>query len=191
MSSLRLLTLLATTLLAGCAVLSTATTPERDQLKEFVVEGRFALRVNKPGETPQSAGGRLIWTHLQRGNRILLSSPLGYGLAEIETGPERSYLRTADGKTRESHDPDELIETVTGQRLPVARLSGWLLGQADNPSWIERTPSGQTTRLREAGWQIDYTYPDETAGALPDKLTLTRDGEIELRLRIETWKALP
>eukprot|EP00825_Cyclidium_porcatum_P043477 TRINITY_DN6170_c0_g1_i1.p3 TRINITY_DN6170_c0_g1~~TRINITY_DN6170_c0_g1_i1.p3 ORF type:complete len:100 (+),score=25.06 TRINITY_DN6170_c0_g1_i1:289-588(+) len=83
-----------------------------------------------PGQAPQSSGGRLTWTHQNRSDRVLLSSPLGYGLAEIETTPELSRLRTAEGKQRESTDPDALIEEVTGQRLPVTRLPAWLLGRS-------------------------------------------------------------
>ena len=43
----------------------------------------------------------------------------------------------------------------------------------------------------EAGWQIDYAYDDDAAAALPARLTLSRDQEIELRLRIEEWKENP
>ena len=34
-------------------------------------------------------------------------------------------------------------------------------------------------------------YADETPDALPDRVTLRRDGEIELRLRIEAWNTAP
>jgi outer membrane lipoprotein LolB len=121
---------------------------------------RFALRVTLPAR-PAKLRRPADWTHQNGIDRILLASPLGYGLAEIETTPELSRLRTADGKTRESADPDALIEDVTGQRLPVTRLPAWLLGRAaamPNRTGRLRPPG----TLREAGWQVDYAYDDET-----------------------------
>ncbi|HSG21390.1 MAG TPA: lipoprotein insertase outer membrane protein LolB [Azonexus sp.] len=178
-------------LLAGCASVPPSAMPDRDQIRDFTLEARFALRVSLPDQAAQSSGGRLSWTHKNGDNRILLSSPLGYGLAEIETTPERSLLRTADGKTLESSDPDALMEEVTGQRLPVSRLSAWLLGRASNSAQIENDERQRPTRLREAGWQVDYAYDDDASVALPMRLTLSRDQEIELRLRIEEWKENP
>jgi outer membrane lipoprotein LolB len=183
--------LLAAGLLTGCASTPPAELSPRDKVRDFMLEGRFALRVTMPGQATQNAGGRLTWTHQNRSDRILLSSPLGYGLAEIDTTPEISRLRTADGKTRESTDPDALMEDVTGQRLPVSRLPAWLLGRAGGNAHLETDASGRPTRLFEDGWQIDYSFDDENPTSLPARLTLTRNGEIELRLRIEEWKENP
>lgn len=185
---LRLALLLAASLLTACTSLPPARMAERDTLRDFVLEGRFALRVSMPGQAVQNSGGRLTWTHQKTGDRVLLASPIGYGLAEIETTPEISRLRTADGRTRESSDPDALIEDVTGQRLPISRLPTWLLGRSGGAALITRDPLGRPARLIEDGWQVDYSFEDEHPGALPARLTLSRPGEIELRLRIEAWK---
>lgn len=163
----------------------------REAIRDFSLEGRFALRASPPGQAVQSAGGRLTWAHQNQSDRILLASPLGYGLAEIETSPELSRLKTADGKEIESADPDSLIEEVTGQRLPVRRLPAWLLGRSGGRAVIERDDLGRPLKLVEAGWQVDYTYDDNTPSALPSRLNISRPGEVELKLRIEEWKALP
>lgn len=188
---LRFTLLFATSLLAACTSLPPARLAARDDIRDFVLEGRFALRVTLPGQAVQNSGGRLTWTHQQRSDRVLLASPLGYGLAEIETTPEISRLRTAEGKTSESTDPDALIEEVTGQRLPVSRLPAWLLGRSGGHARIESDPHGRPTRLSEDGWQIDYSFADDSPSALPSRLTLSRHGEIELRLRIEEWRDTP
>ena len=183
--------LVAAGLITGCASTPPATLAPRDNIRNFALEGRFALRVTMPGQAPQNSGGRLTWTHQNRSDRVLLSSPLGYGLAEIDTTPELSRLRTADGKTRESTDPDVLMEDVTGQRLPVSRLPAWLLGRSGGSARIEADAHGRPTRLFEDDWRIDYSFDDENPSSLPSRLTLTRQGEIELRLRIEEWKDAP
>ncbi|UCV28057.1 lipoprotein insertase outer membrane protein LolB [Ferribacterium limneticum] len=183
--------LLAASLLAGCASRPPALLLHRDKIRDFSLEGRFALRVTMPGQAPQNSGGRLTWTHQNRSDRVLLSSPLGYGLAEIETTPELSQLRTAEGKQRESTDPDALIEEVTGQRLPVTRMPAWLLGRSGGTAQISPDPAGRPGRLIEDGWQVDYAYDDEASSALPSRLNISRNGEIELKLRIEEWKERP
>ena len=178
-------------LLTACSSLPPSAMPARDKVRDFALDARFALRVSLPDQAPQSSGGRLSWTHKNGDNHVLLSSPLGYGMAEIETTPTLSRLRTADGKTYESPDPDALIEEITGQPLPVTRLPAWLLGRSNGSARIDSDERQRPTRLREAGWQIDYAYDDESPAALPTRLTLSRDQEIELRLRIEEWKENP
>lgn len=189
--NLRLALLLAASLLAGCASTPPAPLAHRENVRDFALEGRFALRVALPGQAVQNSGGRLTWTHQNRSDRVLLSSPLGYGLAEIETTPEISRLRTADGMTRESTDPDALIEDITGQRLPISRLPAWLLGRSSGKAVIESDAQGRPVRLSEDGWQVDYSFADDSPSALPVRLTLSRNGEIELRLRVEEWKETP
>jgi outer membrane lipoprotein LolB len=188
---LRFALLLAAGLLSACASIPPTQLAARDQIHDFALEGRFALRVTQPGQSTQNSGGRLSWTHQNRSDRVLLSSPLGYGMAEIESTPGISRLRTANGEVRESTDADALIEEVTGQRLPIARLPAWLLGRSGGAARIETDAQGRPTRLSEDGWQIDYVFEDDNPTALPTRLTLTRNGEIELRLRIEEWKDAP
>lgn len=178
-------------LLGACASVPAPHPAARDAVENFTVEARFALRVLQPGQSAQSAGGRMTWTHDRNGNRILLASPLGVGIAEIETTPRLSSLRTAEGKTMHSPDADALIEEVTGQRLPVTRLPAWLLGRANAGARIERDAAGRPLRLDDAGWRIDYAYDEDAAEALPSRLTLSREGEVELRLRIEEWRSAP
>lgn len=183
--------LLVAGLLAGCASLPPPPLPARQDLRDFALEGRFALRATPPDQPAQSAGGRLAWTHKNQIDTILLANPLGYGVAEIESGPAIARLRLADGKTSESSDPDSLIEEVTGQRLPVARLPAWLLGRSGGRAQIAHDDLGRPLRLVEDGWQIDYAYDNAAPDALPGRLTLSNGDGLELRLRIEQWKNAP
>ena len=187
----RCITLLAACLLAACASRPPAALPDRPAIDEFDLEARFALRVTPPGQPSQSSTGRLTWEHRRESDRILLANPLGYGIAEIESSPTQCRLKTADGKIRESSDPDALMEEVTGQRLPVRQMPAWLLGRASGGGQISDDARQRPSNLREAGWSIDYAYDDDAPGTPPARLTLKRGDEIELRLRIEEWKAVP
>lgn len=187
----RFLLALAFGLLVGCASVPPAALSHRDDIRNFSLDARFALRATLPGQAAQSSGGRLTWTHQHDSDRILVANPLGYGVAEIDAGPAISRLRTADGKERESGNPDALIEDVTGLRLPVARLPGWLLGRPGATARIAADAFGRPEKLHEAGWQVDYFYDDERPTALPARLTISRPGELELKLRIEEWRETP
>lgn len=178
-------------LLAGCTTTSTAPLLDREQVDNFTLEARFALRVMLPDQAAQSSGGRLTWEHRRDGERILIANPIGVGIAEISSMPGYARLQTGDGRIRESDDADALMEEVTGQRLPVSRLPAWLLGRPGHDAVLSRDEQGRPSRLNEAGWRIDYNYEAGQANALPSRLTLNRANEIELRLRIEEWKEAP
>lgn len=189
MSRARLL--LGALLLGGCATVPAPPPAARDAVTDFTVEARFALRLTPDNAAPQSAGGRLTWEHQQGRNRILIASPLGVGLAEIETTPTLSRLHTADGREHSSPDPDALMEEATGQRLPVNRFPAWLLARPTPSADTTRDAQGRPQRVTEDAWRITYEYDQPTPDALPSRLTLTRDRDIELRLRIEDWKTTP
>lgn len=183
--------LLALGLLAGCASISTTPPGDRDGVRYFSLDARFALRATLPDQAPHSANGRLSWTHHAGGDRILVANPLGYGLAEIDMTADRSTLRTGDGKEWTSANPDALLEDATGLPLPVLRLPAWLLGRNGPDATLQTDAVGRPGRLLEAGWQVSYSYDDDRPTALPARLTILRPGEIELKLRIEEWREMP
>lgn len=180
-------------LLAGCAASPPreSALPARSEVGDFALEARFALRLERPYDEPQSASGRLSWRHAEGGDRVLIANPLGQGIAEIERQGGGARLRTGDGRVRQAPDAAALLEEATGYPLPLGDLPAWLLGRPGTGGRLEKDAAGRPQRLSDAGWQIQYGYDSEAAGALPARLTLRRGGEIELRLRIEEWRPLP
>lgn len=181
-------------LLAGCSTLPPADTPlpPRSALGAFTVEGRFALNSREPGQDAQQASGRLRWTQ-RSGERaeILLMTPLGHGVAEMELAPGASRLRTDDGREYRADDGERLLHEVTGQHLPLSRLADWLRGRGPVQ---ESDVHGRPLQIAENGWQIRYSYDDETPEALPARLQLRHTGpalQVDLRLRLETWRTDP
>lgn len=186
----RLIGLAAALVVAGCAQLPAGPLPQREQLEHFAVAGRFALLARQADGSSESTGGRLDWTHGRDGDRLLLANPLGIGVAELHSGGGQAQLITSDGQTREAADAEQLLVEVTGQALPIGRLAGWLLGRAGPGGSLDRDQLGRPLRLDEAGWRVDYAYADDDPAAPPMRLTASNSA-LELRLRIETWKALP
>lgn len=189
---MRPLVLAGVLLLAGCASVPPATSlPARSQLKDFTLEARFALKSERPNEAPQSASGRLTWQHRTGQDRILVANPLGQGIAEVDITPAGAELRTGDGQVRRAADASGLFASVTGYPLPLGELPAWLLGRPAAAGRLETDAAGRPRRLWDGGWRIDYDYDNDAVDAPPARLTLHRESELELRLRIEEWRTLP
>ena len=185
--------LVACSLLAACqsAPLIQADLPAREVMRDFAIEARFSLKVERVGEPVQSGSGRLSWSHRNGADTVLLASPLGAGFAELEITPGLARLRNGQGEVFENADADRLVLQVTGYALPVARLAAWLLGRVGDDGTLLRDDFARPLRLREAGWQIDYAYADESPQALPYRLNIQRASEVGLTLRIEEWRDAP
>lgn len=180
-----LLPLLTALLLAACAtpMPTGGVLPARGDLREFAVSARFSLT-----HASERHAGRLLWEHRAGADELRLQSPFGQTVAEIRFDAAVARLRTADGEIHEAATPEGLLAGVLGYPLPVDDLAGWLLARPRGAAEVEYDVVGRPRHLAEAGWRISYDYDDEAADALPSRLTVTRDGGPELRLRIEEWR---
>jgi outer membrane lipoprotein LolB len=176
-------------LVAACAALPVppaATSPGRDALSAFALEGRFSLRHEE-----RNYSGHLSWRHAGVNNEVLLSSPFGQGIAQITTGDSGARLTTSDGRVFAATDAETLTQQVLGYPLPLAALSDWVRGRGAAAGSVELDAYGRTLRLRHDDWRIDYAYDGDDPRALPDRLFAERAGGLELRLRIDEWNDPP
>ncbi len=165
--------------------------PGREAMRDFSLEARFALKLERAGEAAQNGSGRLGWTHQNGMDRVFLANPLGGGLAEIDITPAVSRLRSSNGEVRQHASADVLVQQMTGYVLPVSRLAQWLLGRAGPEGEVRRDALGRPLSLLEAGWQVEYEYPDNRPTALPRLLRVNQASEVMLTLRIEEWRDAP
>lgn len=175
-------------LLSACALTPPVRElPGRDAVRDFALSARFALR-QQAEAGQQSGSGRLDWWHRGGRERILIADPLGRGLAELELAPEGAELRLPDQRVLRGSDAASLLAEAVGIVLPVGDLAAWLLGRGGLGAQIERDALARPLLLRQGEWRIAYVYDDDSATALPARLTLRRGGDLELRLRIEEWR---
>ena len=148
---------------------------------EFDLAGRLAARYN--GE---SFTGNLSWQHGRGGDEVLISSPLGQGIARIVREQGEVVLTTAKREEYRAADAESLTEKVLGFRLPLSGLADWVRARPSggHAFHIERTPEGRVRSLQQRGWRIEYLRYD---GERPALLQLSYPG-IELRLAITQWK---
>ncbi len=178
-------------LVAGCATL--AGTPVDDAALDFELQGRIALRYGADG-----GGARIAWRHAVSSDDLLVTNPIGQGIARITRQRDEVMLVTADGKEYRALDAESLTQSVLGWRLPLAGLPDWVRARPvpGRPAQLRRTDAGQIESVEQDGWLIEYQAWD---GALPARMRLSRSGAngsdgaqvtgtaVEIRLVIDKW----
>jgi len=148
---------------------------------DFDVAGRIAARYGSEAFT-----GNVSWRHARGGDEMLISTPLGQGVARIVREGDAVQLTTAEGKEYRAPDSESLTERVLGFRLPLEGLADWIQGHAspDTPVRLEKAPDGKLRALEQRGWKVEYQEYD---GQRPSHMRLTYQG-VELRLAITHWR---
>ena len=167
-------------LLAGCVAMPPALAPVGDA---FYLSGRVAV---KYGAEAQS--GRITWQHDVGADELLLSTPMGQGVARIARSDALVTLTTSDQKTYQAIDVETLTEKVLGWRFPFAGLPDWVRGRAaaGAPAQARLDASGRLAELNQSGWLVEFLeYKGE--GGLPARLRLSREN-VEIRLVIDEWR---
>jgi outer membrane lipoprotein LolB len=173
-------------LLAGCTAMPPVGGPARQDLEDFLLEGRFSVR-----QEEQNHSGRLSWRHTAAGDELLLASPFGQGIARIVATDRGATLRLSDGQVFVAPDVSSLTERSLGYRLPLERLTGWVRGRVADGEAVERDAWGRPLRLYFDDWRIEYVYEYDDPAALPASVFVEGSGAFALRLRIDEWHALP
>ena len=183
----RLVTALALTLaLAGCAstppvapVDTRAALPER-----WTLEGRIGVK-----SADQSLSGNVRWQHRNGADDVLLTSPLGQGVARIVRHSSGVILEIPNQPARRAADAESLTRAVLGYGLPVSGLSWWVQARPAPGSTFEVTRDtwNRFAQIKQDGWTISYLRYADDAPARPQKLALTREG-LEIRLVVDSWQ---
>ena len=168
-----LLALACLALLAACAPAPVRTTGVVDA-QHFQLDGRLSVR---QGDMRHHVGIR--WRHAGPRDEILLTGPLGQGLAELTRDAAGARLTTPDRKSLAADDWESLAERAFGVRLPLSDMPRWVVG-------VSPVPQGfPPVTLTIDGWRIDYL---EYENGLPVLMEL-RHGDIEVRLKVDVWSA--
>jgi len=167
--------------IAGCASLP----PETALADRFALVGRVAVRYGD-----EAASGRVTWRHGAATDDLVISTPLGQGIAAITRRDGVYTLVTAKEERYTAADPERLTEQVLGWALPLGGLPDWVQGRAQPGVSAEpRYDGGRLAELRQLGWTIEYSGYD-ASGRLPTRLRLRR-GDLDIRLAIDEWRHPP
>lgn len=186
--TLRWLTALAWALaLAGCASTpppSTSPLDLRAALPErWTLQGRIGVK-----SVDQNLSGNMLWQHRGGADELLLTSPLGQGVARIVRDASGVTLELPNQPARRAADAEELTRAVLGYGLPVAGLGWWVQARPAPGSTFDATRDSRNRfeQIRQDGWTITYLRYADDAPTRPRKLALTREG-LEIRLIVDAW----
>jgi outer membrane lipoprotein LolB len=161
----------------------------------FALTGRFAIRHAQEG-----GSGRIEWRHTANTDDLLVSSPIGQGLARVTRRDGVYEITTREQQVRRAVDAQALTEKMLGWRLPLEGLPDWVRGRPspDLPARVERDVQGRVAWIEQQGWRIEYQQYRDALPAdavqnfsaapapLPLRIQLQRD-DLQIRLLIEQW----
>ncbi|MFN4148777.1 MAG: lipoprotein insertase outer membrane protein LolB [Rhodocyclaceae bacterium] len=153
--------------LAGCAAVPiTPPRPAGADISRFALAGRLTVR---QAETRHHVD--IDWRHTPEGDRILLTTPFGQGVAELARDEVGARLMLADGRRFEADDWNELARKMFGVALPLEGATRWLLGDLSETG----------------GWRVMIREREnDAAEGLPTLIELERD-DIAVRFKIDEW----
>lgn len=171
--------------LAGCATLDEQAAPAGAIGEAFYLLGRVSVKYGD-----EAASGKISWQHEPASDDLLISTPLGQGVARIVRRDALVSLTTSDRKVYQADDVESLTGQVLGWRLPLAGLPDWVRGRATAgaPAQTWRDSAQRLAKLRQSGWLVEFL--DYSGAGLPARLRLSRE-DVEIRLVIEQWEGAP
>lgn len=172
-------------LLGGCATVAPPPPPveARVPAENWTLQGRIGVHSDE-----QNLSGQIRWQHRDDRDELLMTSPLGQGVARIVRDGEGVTLEMPNRPRRHARDADTLTREALGYVLPVTGLTWWVQARpAPGRAFdAKRDASGRLAQLKQDGWTIDYLQYDDDAR--PRKLTVVREG-LEIRLVADSWQS--
>ncbi len=155
-------------------------------LSDFRLEGRVSLKANE-----ESFSGGMTWRHAAGRQELLLSSPLGQGVAELRGDEQGVELRDAEGRLRRAVDAEDLVRQALGVTMPLKGLAWWVTGnpRPGEPYQAEPDGDGRLAVLSQDGWRIEFSRYAQVGGRIfPGKLVARRGDDLEIRLVVDKWE---
>lgn len=156
---------------------------------------RLIGRVSVTGGKDSFSGG-VQWHHADTSDEILLLSPLGQAMAQIQRNHEGVYLTTSKQETFYALDVETLTERVLGWRLPLMGLQYWVqsVNSPATAAEVDRDIDGTIVAMRQDGWEISYlsyfpapeTQTRQAQATRPKLLMLRRPG-LQIKLMVDSW----
>ncbi len=155
-------------------------------VQHWQFSGRFGAKTDT-----ENWNGSISWSQHDQQYKINISGPLSSGSIQLEGTDDISLLKLSEKDSFVDTDPQSLLQTHTGLKLPVKELRYWLLGlpaPGSHYDSLEVNTAGQINRLTQNHWQINFKrYTSVNGKMLPNKIFL-KNHEINVRLIIQKWK---
>lgn len=150
-------------------------------LQTFGLQGRVSVQYDE-----QSMSGQIHWQASVESDEVLLSSPLGQGMASISRNSNGVILARPGEPMLAAENVEALTQKALGFRLPLSGLRYWIQAIPDptSESKVRLNAQGVVEQIAQDGWKIDYLQYAENR---PRKIHVVREG-LEIRLVIDAWQ---
>ena len=168
-------------LLSAC---HTGIRPGVDDQRHWQLSGKLGIRGPQLAESAY-----LNWRQCGEHYDMRLSGPLGQTVARIDGNGALLTVRLEGQEPVTTAEPEQLLQRQLGWSVPLRALRYWVRAEAapGAPAEIEGT-AAQPTALQQFGWQVRYLAYHQSVGvALPAKLTLRNDSDLQATLLINDW----
>ncbi len=132
----------------------------------------------------------MTWQRQSDNYLLDLSGPFGAGQARLSGSPAGVSLQDSDQNVFYADTPDQLLQQITGMRIPVQSLFYWIYGLPDKHSPVERVELdayGRLAVLQQNGWQVTFkTYMQVRQHALPRKIVI-QGFNLKVKIVIDNW----
>jgi len=154
------------------------------QMDNWKLQGAIAVH------TPSDSGSAsLTWQQNAQTYTISLFGPLGSNAVQINGKPGLVTLQTSEGKQVSAHDPEQLLYSQLGWKLPVSNLYYWARGLPvpSLPAQQEFDQYNRLTRITQQNWQVSFKqYAVFNHNELPTKIVLIHP-QLNIKLVIYQW----
>lgn len=163
---------------------------EKNIISTWKINGRLGLQTEDNGGTFD-----LFWNRNDDEYDIRLIAPLGQGAFYIKGNSESVNVRSTNGETHSSDNPQQLFKEQLGVELPLSSLRSWILGVPSKHLPITSTSwdsEGQIQLLKQAEWKIEMSrYKPVNQYRMPHFFILQKDDRPDLVIRIivRKWTA--
>jgi outer membrane lipoprotein LolB len=153
---------------------------------QFTAQGRIGVVAGTDGFQ-----AHLRWSQDGSRSTISLDGPLGVGGVRIVDDAGTLTVTNPSGEALDSEAAHDSLVRRMGFEPPLSSLRYWIQGVPDpaEPSTESLNVQGYLGSLAQSGWTVTYNDYMQTAdGALPQKMTVTRD-KVRVKLSLEGWRA--
>lgn len=148
----------------------------------WAFKGRIAV-----SNAHDSGSGRIEWRQTGGQYAIELRAPVTRRSWRLSGEPGWAKLEGLDNGPFEGDSAEQLLQQHVGWTVPLSDLAAWVRGaRGAGAADIEFDPQGRPSRLREAGWVIEYRGWRDSAPLLPTKVFAQR-GDERVRLLVDDW----
>jgi outer membrane lipoprotein LolB len=183
--------------LAGCASApppkNIDTNTQQILLSDFEswqLSGRLAFK-----SPEEKFSANLNWQQQQQAYNLKLTNFLGISLMTMQGFDGYAEIES-DDQLYTGHDPERLIQKITGWNIPVGRLGTWIKGQAEKQDYAVFDENGLLQELvpkcdKCDQWTITFAqYEQVDALWLPHKINLTQEQPTKNKIiiRINSWQ---